>query len=78
LGGRGRHISEFEANLVYKESSRTTRVIQRNPVLKNKKNNKKRKKRKKNKTKQKNSKHMRVTLIFKYRRQFYAFHSPFS
>jgi hypothetical protein len=36
LEGRGRHISEFEASLVYKVSSRTARTIQRNPVLKNK------------------------------------------
>jgi hypothetical protein len=34
---KGRRISEFEASLVYKVSSRTARVIQRNPVLKNKK-----------------------------------------
>jgi hypothetical protein len=34
LGGRGRRISEFEASLVYRVSSRTARVIQRNPVLK--------------------------------------------
>jgi hypothetical protein len=40
LGGRGRQISEFEAILVYKVSSRTARAIQRNSVL--------------NKTKQKN------------------------
>jgi hypothetical protein len=33
LGGRGRQISEFKASLVYKVSSRTARVIQRNPVL---------------------------------------------
>jgi hypothetical protein len=32
LGGRGRWISEFEANLVYRESSRTARATQRNPV----------------------------------------------
>jgi hypothetical protein len=32
LGGRGRWISEFEASLVYKVSSRTVRAIQRNPV----------------------------------------------
>jgi hypothetical protein len=32
LGGRGRWISEFEASLVYKVSSRTARAIQRNPV----------------------------------------------
>jgi hypothetical protein len=35
LGGRGRHISEFKASLVYKVSSRTARAIQRNPVSKN-------------------------------------------
>jgi hypothetical protein len=34
LGGRGRRISEFEAILVYKVSSRTVRAIQRNPVSK--------------------------------------------
>jgi hypothetical protein len=32
LGGRGRQISEFEASLVYKMSSRTARATQRNPV----------------------------------------------
>jgi hypothetical protein len=40
LGGRGRQISEFEASLVYKVSSRTARAIQRNPVSKNKQTNK--------------------------------------
>jgi hypothetical protein len=42
LGGRsrGRWISEFEASLVYRVSSRTARVAQRKPVLKNKKQNK--------------------------------------
>jgi hypothetical protein len=35
--GRGRQISEFEASLVYKVSSRTARVMQRNPVSKNNK-----------------------------------------
>jgi hypothetical protein len=34
LGGRGRWISEFEASLVYRVSSRTARAIQRNPVSK--------------------------------------------
>jgi hypothetical protein len=34
-GGRGRQISEFEASLVYRVSSRTARAIQRNPVSKN-------------------------------------------
>jgi hypothetical protein len=37
LGGRGRQISEFEASLVYKVSSRTARAIQRNPVSENQK-----------------------------------------
>jgi hypothetical protein len=36
LGGRGRRISEFEASLIYRVSSRTARAIQRNPVSKNK------------------------------------------
>jgi hypothetical protein len=34
LGGRSRHISEFEASLVYRVSFRTARAIQRNPVSK--------------------------------------------
>jgi hypothetical protein len=38
LGGRGRRISEFEASLVYKVSSRTARATQRNPVSKKIKN----------------------------------------
>jgi hypothetical protein len=42
LGGRGRWISEFEASLVYRVSSRTARATQRNPVLKNKNKNKNR------------------------------------
>jgi hypothetical protein len=41
LGGRGRRISEFEASLVYRVSSRTARATQRNPVSKNQKNKKK-------------------------------------
>jgi hypothetical protein len=49
LGGRGRRISEFEASLVYRVSSRTVRATQRNPVLKNKT---KQNKTKQNKTKQ--------------------------
>jgi hypothetical protein len=45
LGGRGRRISEFEASLVYKMSSRTARATQRNPVSKkNKQTNKQNKK----------------------------------
>jgi hypothetical protein len=47
LGGRGRRISEFEASLVYKVSSRTARAIQRNPVSKNNNNNKNPKRKKK-------------------------------
>jgi hypothetical protein len=39
LGGRGRQISEFEAILVYKVSSRTARATQQNPVSKNNNNN---------------------------------------
>jgi hypothetical protein len=36
LGSRGRWISEFEASLVYRVSSRTARATQRNPVSKKK------------------------------------------
>jgi hypothetical protein len=36
LGGRGRWVSEFEASLFYKVSSRTAKAIQRNPVSQNK------------------------------------------
>jgi hypothetical protein len=54
LGGRGRQISEFEASLVYKVSSRTARATQRNPVLKNKTENKNKKQKQKTKTKTKN------------------------
>jgi hypothetical protein len=46
LGGRGRQISEFEASLVYRVSSRTARAIQRNPV-----SEKKQKQKQKTKTK---------------------------
>jgi hypothetical protein len=42
-GGRGRWISELEASLVYKVSSRTARATQRNPVFKNKQNKTKQK-----------------------------------
>jgi hypothetical protein len=44
LGGRGRRISEFEASLVYRVSSRTARAIPRNSVWKNKTNKTKNKK----------------------------------
>ena len=36
MGGKGRWISEFEASLVYRLSSRTARTTQRSPVLKKK------------------------------------------
>jgi hypothetical protein len=39
LGGRGRQISEFEASLVYRVSSRTARATQRNPVSEKQNNN---------------------------------------
>jgi hypothetical protein len=42
LGGRGRQISEFEASLVFKVSSRIARAVQRNPVLKNQEREKER------------------------------------
>jgi hypothetical protein len=58
LGGRGRRISEFEASLVYRMSSKTVRATQRNPVSKkkkkkktNKQTNKQKKKKEKNQTK---------------------------
>ena len=52
MGGRGRWISEFEASLVYKVSSRTARATQRNPVSKkNKKQKQKQNKQTKKKTK---------------------------
>jgi hypothetical protein len=44
LGGRGRGISGFEDNLVYKVSSRIARAIQKNPVLKKTKQKTKKKK----------------------------------
>jgi hypothetical protein len=44
LGGRGRQISELEASLVYKVSSRTARAIQRKPVSKKKKKEKEKRK----------------------------------
>jgi hypothetical protein len=60
LGGKGRQISELQASLVYKVSSRTARAIQRNPVSKNKtKQNKN--KQTKNKTNQTNKKQNKQT-----------------
>jgi hypothetical protein len=56
LGGRGKWISEFEASLVYKVSSRTARAIQRNPVSKNKNNNTKERKKGRKKERKKGRK----------------------
>jgi hypothetical protein len=54
LGGRDRQISQFEASLVYRVSSKTARATQRNPVSRNKiTNNKKKEKRKEKKKKRK-------------------------
>jgi hypothetical protein len=54
----GRQISEFEASLVYKVSSRTARATQRNPVSKTKQN--KTKQNKTNKQKRKSKGKMRI------------------
>jgi hypothetical protein len=54
LRGRGRWISEFEASLVYRVSSRTARATQRNPVLK--------KTKQKNKTKNKQTNKIPTTF----------------
>ena len=58
-GGRGRQLSEFEASLVYRVSSRTARAIQRNPVLKKQANKK-----------QPNKKRYLQTLLPKHKRIF--------
>jgi hypothetical protein len=60
LGGRGRRISEFEASLVYRVSSRTARAIQRNPVSKQNKT-----KQNKTKPKQNNPNNQITTKIKK-------------
>ena len=46
MGGRGRRISEFEASLVYRLSSRTARATQRNPVSENQTSKQEKKKKK--------------------------------
>jgi hypothetical protein len=56
LGGRGRLISELEASLVYKVSSRTARALQRNPVSKKEKKRKEKKKEKRKEKKRKEKK----------------------
>ena len=62
LGGRGRRISEFEASLLYRVSSRTARAIQRNPV--SKKPNPKNKKTKQNNNKKKKEKERKMCLMY--------------
>jgi hypothetical protein len=64
LGGRGRQISEFEASLVYKVSSRTARAIQRNPDSKKKKKTKTNKQQQNNNNlkKQKNQPNKKIIL----------------
>jgi hypothetical protein len=52
LGGRGRRISEFEASLVYKVSSRTARATQNRTKTKTKKRKEKKRKEKKRNIKQ--------------------------
>jgi hypothetical protein len=56
---RGRQISEFEASLVYKVSSKSARAIQRDPVSKNKQTNKQTNKQKTKITKTKTQKNKR-------------------
>jgi hypothetical protein len=83
----GRWISEFEARLVYRVSSRTARATQRNPVSKNKKkktkqkpknqktkNQKTKQKQKQNKTKQKTLNQTKTMLIFIGKKIFHNRH----
>jgi hypothetical protein len=59
----GRQISEFEASLVYKVSSRTARAIQRGPVSnKQTKQKQKQKQNNKNKTKQKTQMYLSIQV----------------
>jgi hypothetical protein len=64
LGGRGRQISEFEASLVYRVSSRTARATRRNPVSKKKKQqNKQTNKQKTNERKKERKKERKETKV---------------
>ena len=60
--GRGRRISEFEASLVYRVSSRTAKATQRNPFSKNLKKKKKEKKKKERKYLNPTSSNIRNTM----------------
>jgi hypothetical protein len=80
----GRQISEFEASLVYRVSSRTARAIQRNPVSKNQNqptnqptnqtNKKKNKKQTKNQTKTKQipqkNKHQKNNVLISFKNRY--------
>jgi hypothetical protein len=79
LGGRGRWVSEPEASLVYRVSSRTARAIQRNPVSKNQKEKERKEEKKQNKqTKKKKNKqtkihtHTHIYIIFRESRYEHA------
>jgi hypothetical protein len=54
LEGRDRRISEFEASLINRVSSRTARATQRNPVSKNQKRKERKRKETEKKKKNKN------------------------
>jgi hypothetical protein len=62
--GRGRQISELEASLVHRVSSRTVWAIQRNPVSKKQKNKTKKKTKKQNKKKTKQKKNFFFSSSF--------------
>jgi hypothetical protein len=61
LGGRGRQISDFEASLVYRVSSRTARAIQKNKT-KQKKKRKQKTKKKENKTNKQTKKQTKILI----------------
>jgi hypothetical protein len=64
LGGRGRWISEFEASLVYRVSSRTARAIQKNPVSKKQKRKKEKEKRERERRKQEYLCEFKASLVY--------------
>jgi hypothetical protein len=79
MGGRGRRISEFEASLVYRVSSRTARATQRNPVSKNKQTNKtqkNKKKKKKNKKPKQNKQKKPLACLKLIEMHLFLFLSP--
>jgi hypothetical protein len=65
LGGRGRQISEFKDNPVYRVSSRTARATQRNPVSKNQQQQQQQKTKKQTnkKTKQKKADNFYMVIL---------------